>query len=134
MLTLVQMDHVSGHITRRSLSGNLIVPHNGSPVPLADVLAMDVGSSLLAEFRQKLRAALNLDDLECVVLPPEYQMPEATLEAEAWSTQSGVAASLDRAKRSIGIIGALRWGAVRSTMSPWRTVRVLNRLHRLGRE
>jgi hypothetical protein len=117
-MALVQVDHVSGQTTRRALSPELVVPHNGSSVALTDVLRTDVDRPRLAELRQSLGAALNLDQLECIMLPTGA-LPRS------WST-------LDRVKRTIDTLRELRRGTMRSTMSPWGTLRVLSRLHRVA--
>lgn len=130
-LTLVQLDYVSGRTTHRSLSHELVVPHNGSVVALTDVLSANVDRSRLMEFRQELGTALNLDDLECIFLSSTRFVSKAALEAEEVPHRSGLGARLARVRRSIGIVRELRRGTVRSTQSPWGAVRALNRLHRI---
>lgn len=125
-LALVQVDYVSEQTTRRALSPELVVPHNGSTVALTDVLGADVDRSELAHFRQSLGTALNLDELECI-MAPLLGLPSGTLS----STEDTPTSNLDRVKRTIGALRDLRCGTLRSTLSPWGTLRVLSRLHRV---
>jgi hypothetical protein len=131
-MALVQVDHVSGQTTRRALSPELVVPHNGSSVALTDVLRTDVDRSRLAELRQSLGTALNLDELECIMLP-SLRLPIGNLsEAENTPVSPLSEAHLDWVKRTIGTLRDLRRGTMRSTMSPWGTFRVLSHLHRFA--
>jgi hypothetical protein len=101
-------------------------------VALTDVLRTDVGRSRLAELRQSLGTALNLDELECIMLPSLRLPIGMSSEAEDKRVSSLSGANLDLVKRTIGTLRDLRRGTMRSTMSPWATLRVLNRLHRVA--
>jgi glycosyltransferase involved in cell wall biosynthesis len=131
-LALVHVDHVSGQTTKHVLSPDLLVPHDGSVAALRDVLDAGDGRSRLEDIRQVLRTALNLEGLECIVVPESALAVEPSSGPGERPASFGLREALEQARGVIGMMEALRRGAMRSTMSPWGTIRVLSCLHRMG--
>lgn len=130
-VALVQIDHVSGMATMRSLSSQLVVPHNGRTGPIKELLPdpqrRDTSDELL-NARHAVGEALNLDNLECIVAP-EMELPGLPTSVSVESDRSpGPREYLDGIWSSLVTLRAIRQFKVRSTLSVWDTVTVLNRI------
>src|SRR5665811_1884523 len=90
-IALVQVDEVSGKITRQIVSPGVLVPHDGELVPLTELFKLD-HSQLHQTIRQVAGKALRIPYLECIIdprselqgksSPPNgYIVPKETLPA-----------------------------------------------------
>lgn len=134
-LALIQIDHVSGRATMRSLSPQLMVPHNGRTRPITELLPEpqrpDTSDDLL-NARHAIGEALNLGELECIVAPG-LELPHLLTSVSVESDRSRAPGEyLDGIWSSLVTLRAIRRLMVRSTLSVWDTVSVLNRIRPLA--
>lgn len=121
-VSLAQVDHVTGQATLRSVSGALPVPHDGEMVPLTEIIESSGGATrALDAVRAAAGAALNVRDLECIVLPGEA-MRRIGVESPSGSQV------LRALRETVAIARGLGTQAIRSTLPAWSTIRTLRRL------
>ena len=121
-LRLAQIDHVTGQATVRTVPATLPVPRDGEMVPLSEIVETGgEATNALADVRSAAGAALNLDDLECIVFSGE-----AMRLMNAAASPGGRALSAMR--DTVAIARGLGTQAIRSTMPALGTIRALRRI------